>query len=86
MPNYNYINGRNKEYRIINKLREEGYTIVQRTAGSHSCVDILAIHIPLKIIKLVQSKPKNFSNTEKDRILSELKDLNGTFEVKFEIR
>ena len=43
MPNKNYIKGRRKEYKICKMLREDGYDIVQRTAGSHSPVDIIAI-------------------------------------------
>ena len=43
MPNKNYIKGRRKEYLIRDKLIKEGFDIVQRTAGSHSFIDVIAI-------------------------------------------
>ena len=41
MPNKNYERGRQAEYRVIQELREQGYTAI-RTAGSHSCADVVA--------------------------------------------
>ena len=43
MPNNNYRRGRAREYKIMDELREEGYPLVMRTAGSHSPVDVIAI-------------------------------------------
>ena len=53
--NKNYISGRNVEYKAIKKLREEGAIIAQRSAGSHSLVDIFAC-LPDGSIKLIQVK------------------------------
>lgn len=48
MPNHNYIRGRRREYEVIAKLKEEGYDLVVRTAGSRSPVDVIGIKsIPL---------------------------------------
>ena len=44
MPNKNYIKGRRKEYKICKKLIEKGFDIAQRTAGSHSPIDIIVIN------------------------------------------
>lgn len=86
MPNSNYVKGRRKEYKICKQLREEGFDIVQRTAGSHSPIDIIAIHKDKQLIKLVQSKPDSYSEKQINRLLIENKDLNGEFVVVFEVR
>ena len=86
MPNKNYEKGRRKEYKICNELKEAGFEIVQRTAGSHSPVDIIAINRDLGEIKLIQAKPDNFSDIGELRLLEEHKWLNGWFEVFFEVR
>jgi Holliday junction resolvase len=36
--------GLDKERLIVNDLKEEGFDIVARTAGSHSAIDVFAIH------------------------------------------
>ena len=82
MPNKNYIKGRRKEYKLCNEYKKRGYDIVQRTAGSHSPMDIIAIHKGLKIIKLIQSKPDGY----KEKKYDQYKWLNGDFKVFFEIR
>lgn len=83
MGNKNYINGRAKEYKIIKQKKEEGFNIAQRSAGSHSPVDVFAIDSKRKIIHLVQSKPKSMSNNKKEEIERLNNDLNGIFEVRF---
>jgi hypothetical protein len=40
MPNKNYIRGANFERSILNKLKEIGYDGM-RSAGSHSCADLI---------------------------------------------
>lgn len=82
MPNKNYVKGRNKEYAICHELREAGYDIVQRTAGSHSPIDIIAIDKVTKSILLVQAKPNNFNS---DKIEKENAWLNGMFKVEFSV-
>uniref|UniRef100_A0AAU7N472 Restriction endonuclease type IV Mrr domain-containing protein n=1 Tax=Nitrosopumivirus cobalaminus TaxID=3158414 RepID=A0AAU7N472_9VIRU len=42
MPNYNYIRGRNFEYRVQKELRNKGY-YVQRAYGSKGMADLVAI-------------------------------------------
>jgi len=85
MPNKNYLRGRAKEYRIIKELKEDGYSIAQRSAGSHSPVDIFAINSKKKLIKLVQAKPKSMSTNKKHKIEEDNKSLNGIFHVQFEV-
>lgn len=81
----NYRRGADKEYRIRNKLLSDGWTIVQRSAGSHSPIDIFAIDSRIRVIKFIQSKPKNFSKKEKEKIETDLNWLNGMFRVEFEL-
>ncbi len=84
-----YQKGARKEYKIVKQFRDLGYDIVQRTAGSHSRIDIIAIDIKNKIIKLIQSKrtisnSMNFIDPKlKKQLEMENKDLNGVFEVEF---
>lgn len=86
MPNKNYVNGRHKEYKIVNELKRQGYEIAQRTAGSHSPIDIFAVNRQLNKIKFIQSKPNNFSERKHNEIMKELDWLNkAEFTVEFEI-
>ena len=82
MPNKNYVKGRKKEYAIVKKLKEEGYDIVVRSAGSHSAIDVWAINRKLRTIKLIQAKPEEFH-------IKVLEDkyrwLNNVFRVTFEV-
>ena len=50
----NYRYGRDKEYLIQNMLQSEYYTI--RSAGSHSAVDIVALHKEKQKVVLLQVK------------------------------
>tara|TARA_Y100001949_G_C15964954_1_gene321093 strand:- start:382 stop:642 length:261 start_codon:yes stop_codon:yes gene_type:complete len=86
MPNRNYEKGRRKEYKIVNILKNLNYNIVQRTAGSHSPVDIIAIKEETKEILLIQAKPNNFRKTQEAIIMKKHSGLNGDFKVKFEVR
>lgn len=83
MPNKNYQKGRRKEYKICDELKKEGFDIVQRTAGSHSPFDIIAINVKCRVIKLIQSKPDNYKS---DKIKEEWNKLNNNYKVKFEIK
>ena len=84
MPNKNYIKGRRKEYAIMKSLKDEGYIIAHRTAGSHSPIDVFAIHKEKKIIKLIQSKPDNYKLTKS--LLKQWGWLSDEFMVEFEVR
>jgi Holliday junction resolvase len=86
MPNKNYIKGRNHEYEIIRHLKQDGYDIAQRTAGSHSQIDVIAINKETKEILLIQAKPNNLSESAIDSLCSSSDWLNGEFKVKFEVR
>ena len=85
MPNKNYIKGRRKEYKVVNELREAGYDIVQRTAGSHSPVDLFAIDKKNRCIRFVQCKPATMPQNEINKILDELSWLDGEFNVEFDV-
>ena len=83
MPNKNYIKGRKKEYKLVHQLKDEGWDIVQRTAGSHSPVDIIAINKKLRVIRLIQAKPDNYPQSQEDKILSDNSWLNNVYRVEF---
>lgn len=85
MPNKNYVKGRNKEYRICAQLKAEGYEIAQRSAGSHSPIDVFAIRKSDKKIKFIQSKPENYGKTASERIINDLEYLRGSWTVEFEL-
>jgi Holliday junction resolvase len=82
----NYQKGRDKEYRIAAELKKQGFEIVQRTAGSHSPIDIIAIDKINKKILFVQSKPETISDKKIKEILEETFWLNNKFECEFELR
>ena len=83
MPNANYIKGRRKEYKVCDELKECGFEIVQRTAGSHSPIDIIAIDIETHQILFVQCKPDGYKETKYDAYKSRLA---GFFKVHFQVR
>jgi Holliday junction resolvase len=85
MPNSNYIKGRKKEYKIIHQLKLKGYDIAQRTAGSHSPFDIIAIDIKDKTIRLIQCKPDTMNSHQQQKIRDENNKLNGLFNVSFSV-
>lgn len=86
MPNKNYVKGRRKEYKICKTYRERyKFDIVQRTAGSHSPVDIIAIDKIRKRIHFIQAKPDSMSENEKNKINKELDWLNDEFMVSFHV-
>jgi hypothetical protein len=82
--NPKYRKGVRKELKIAKEMREnEGYNIAQRSAGSHSPVDVWCVRRSDRVITLVQSKPEGFNSK---KIEEEMSWLNGTFEVRFEVR
>ena len=85
MPNKNYIKGRRKEYKILHKLKDNGFDIVQRTAGSHSPFDIIAIDIKNKKIRLIQCKPDTMNAHQQQKIRDENQALNDEFLVSFSV-
>lgn len=85
MPNKNYQRGRRFEYSIIERLKKQGYDIVQRSKGSHSPIDIFAIDIKNKKIKFIQAKKGFISEKSKEKIREDNKNLIGSFEIEFEV-
>lgn len=85
MPNKRYLKGRRKEYGITERLKKEGWDIAQRSKGSHSPVDVIAIDIKNKKIKLIQSKAGILSSGKITKIYEDNKELNGKFDVSFDI-
>ena len=79
----NYHKGRNREYKICEQLRKEGFDLVQRSASSKSPVDIWAVRFQDNKILLVQAKPKNLSDNAKNKLLEDNSRLTGRFDVKF---
>ena len=82
MASKQYIKGRRKEWRICKELKAEGCEIAQRSAGSHSPVDVFAINKEKKIIYFIQSKPDGYKSKKYD----EYDWINDTFKVIFEVR
>jgi Holliday junction resolvase len=84
-----YKKGRSKEYFLVKKYKDYGFDIVQRTAGSHSPVDVIAIDSVGKNIKLIQSKRQFNKKREfidpklKKKLESENSYLNGYYFVEF---
>ena len=85
MPNANYLKGRRKEYKIMHELKDNGFEIAHRTAGSHSPIDVFGISRDKRIIKFIQSKPDNYGKTASKRIHDALDYLNGVWNVEFEL-
>lgn len=83
MPNRNYLRGRAKEYRVMKKLKDKGYKIVARTAGSHSPIDIIGIKlISNRVhIKFIQCKPRRFRKKKLIELLDWLNCNNAITEI-----
>lgn len=92
MNNKLYKLGTRKENWIKEQLIKEGYDIVQRTAGSHSPIDIIAINIKDRQILLIQSKrtlnmPMSYIDDRLKRTIeAEYINLNGLYNVIFNVR
>jgi len=83
MANKQYTKGRRREHYICDKLKKQGYDIVQRSAGSHSPFDIIAINKESKEIKLIQVKPESIQQSNVNKIMNDNALLNGVYSVKF---
>ena len=81
--NKNYNRGRQKEYRIMNRLKLQGFEIITRSAGSHSAIDVIAFHRERKFILCIQAKTKSFSKKAIEKLADKYSWLNGKFEVAF---
>ena len=81
-----YKKGRRKEYKICKELKEAGFDVVQRTAGSHSPIDIIAIDCTKRKILLIQSKPDTWTQHQINKLLNECEFFNGVYDARFEVR
>ena len=79
MVNKNYVNGRNREYRSMEKLRKEGYNIILRSAGSHSIIDVLGFRKSDRSVCCIQCKPKSMSTKAKNKLITDNGWLFGKF-------
>lgn len=68
----------------MNMLRDEGFDIVARSAGSHSALDIFAIDLKNKSIRFIQSKPKSMSGNAKNKLQGTLPE-SGIYQCTFEV-
>lgn len=78
MPNKNYISGRNFEYRVKKYLESKDYFVL-RSAGSHSMVDLLAIHRVFGWVLFIQCKhgKSNMDKKSKQRLYNISKYIDG---------
>ena len=75
-----YQRGRAKEYRAIEMLRSEGWT-VGRSAGSHSPVDIFAARAGKVLLVQVKSKRARLDNEELRELVKWARAFNADAEV-----
>jgi len=85
MSNKNYLKGYAKEQYHVQRLKKEGFEIANRSAGSHSPVDLFAINKLTRVIKFIQCKPLSMSKNKRKEIELNLNWLNGVFRVEFEV-
>lgn len=86
MVNSNYIKGRKKEYKVCKEFKDKGYEIVQRTAGSRSPFDVIAISKELGKITLIQVKPNDISKKEVDKIYDDNDWLDCIYRCEFIVK
>ena len=80
-----YKKGVRKEQELCRKLRSEGWDIAQRTAGSKSPFDIIAIQRSTGEIILIQCKSDKMPDSQKERIEKEHSWLTCDWSVRFEV-
>lgn len=79
----NYQRGARRERMFVNKLKEEGWDIVQRAAGSHSPIDVFAINRDTHDIFFIQCKPRSMSSNSKSKLEGQNMWLNNQFNCHF---
>jgi len=82
MSNKNYIKGRRKEYKVMADERAKGNLVI-RSAGSHSCVDLISIDVTARVIKFIQCKPDDITQTEIDKLQYQMRELNNVYRCEF---
>lgn len=71
MPNKNYINGRNFEYKVKKIWEDQGYYVI-RSAGSHGIADLVALDFDGQYtsVVLIQCKTRGvISKKDKEELL-----------------
>ena len=81
----NYRNGAARERRFVNNLKKDGFDIVFRSAGSHSPVDVVAIHQESKMIYFIQCKPQTLSKNAQKALQSHYEWLNRDYACHFKV-
>lgn len=84
MSNKNYIKGVRKERMYVNYAKQNGL-IAFRSAGSHSCIDVVVIDKDLKTIRLIQCKPDDMNSHQKQKLRDDNVLLNGVFKCSFSV-
>lgn len=84
MVNKLYRRGADKERKLVNKLRAEGF-VAARSAGSHSPIDVWAIRPETGEIRLFQLKGSKMPESAKKRLYDSLKYLEGEYMCKVEV-
>ena len=91
MPNSRYDRGRAYEYKVMRKLREEGFYAI-RSAGSHGYFDIIGIKPPQSTvekgqIRVIQCKTGKSKKHAIDKVvMSKLAEqYDGLYQVKVEV-
>jgi len=69
----------------MKEYKKKGFDIAQRSAGSHSPIDVFAINIHEGIIVFIQSKPKSMSDNKKRELESKYIGLNKLFLCTFKV-
>jgi hypothetical protein len=83
----NYTRGRTAEYQAKKELEKQGYYVV-RSSGSHSCIDIIAIGVNIKLIQIKRTKRAltiNFVNGLYDKDINALRELHVSTNVSKEL-
>lgn len=87
--NRNYVNGSAREYRIMKKLRDEGWEVVERSAGSHGAIDVFAMktatNTSLGQMLLIQCKGGKSAKRERKKAEREMPLMSGLYSVKVEV-
>lgn len=76
MVNRNYLNGRAREYRLMNSLKEQGFKVF-RMSGSHGEFDLIALNPITHVIHFIQVKPTSLSKQAKTRLQSKISWANA---------
>ena len=81
-----YKKGRRKEYRVVDKLKKLGFEIVVRSAGSHSPIDVWAVDVEGRNMRLIQVKSgKPLGESVKKKLLNKMDRISGYYHVSCEL-